>query len=67
MGAVLHINQTMIEPEQVIRKRHDKWASFTVPLCDHCMKNCMKKYLVRYPVAAAGNEVCCCPCRKEAA
>jgi hypothetical protein len=64
---VLHVNQVMVEPGQVIRKRHHEWASFTVPLCAYCLANCLQPLLIRYPVAAAGDEECQCPCRKEAA
>jgi hypothetical protein len=66
-AAVQHINQFVIDPETLIRKRHKEFEAFTVPLCEHCMKGCIRKFLIRYPIAAAGDEVCCCPCRKLAA
>lgn len=67
MGAVQHVNHCMIEPEQLIRKRHEEYESFSVPLCAHCQQHCVWPYLIRYPIAAAGDEVCQCPCRAAVA
>jgi hypothetical protein len=65
MPAVDHINRIHLYSDQVIRKRHDSWASFTVPLCAQCMEHCAKKLLIRYAVLAAGSEQCKCPCRAQ--
>lgn len=67
MGAVLHTERITFGADQVLRKRHKEWESFTVPLCQHCLHNCLKKFLIRYAVAAVGDEECGCPCRKMAA
>ena len=50
---------------EIIRHRHKEWRG--VPMCQHCLKNHVWSHLVRYPMAAVGNEVCECPCRKQVA
>lgn len=50
---------------QVKRHRHQAWASFSTPMCIHCLQNHTRTHQVHYPVAAVGNEVCQCPCRVE--
>ena len=50
---------------EIIRHRHDQWKG--VPMCQNCLRNHVWVYLVRYPMAAVGNEVCECPCNQVAA
>lgn len=58
----IHVNQVHLDSGQVLRHRHKEWSH--VPLCDWCLKHHVWSYLVRYPVAATADEVCCCPCRE---
>ena len=50
-----------------VLKRHDKWVAFCSPLCPECVKaDHGWLYLLRYMVAAADEERCCCPCHSGA-
>jgi len=59
------VNLIHEEIYQVRRHRHQKWASFTIPLCAYCLQNHTRTLQVRYPVPAVDPEACQCPCRDE--
>lgn len=52
------------DADQVQRKRHQEWRSFSRRLCRSCLQHHVFSHQVRFPVLAVAGEVCECPCRE---